>query len=577
MLRLGFTFLLILLNGVWISILFYVKSHSQVFPINPELKIQQETVHIQSIDFNFYESQTHIQLNKDNHIWKLTYPVEWEANPLAVEQFLRELAVQKPILSFDLKSKKDLDNYGLTTPFCTIKCNTKDHTYLLQVSTSHASNQKIYVLENETNKIFVLKPQFIESFCRSLEEWCNPFFCGLESIQTLAFDTLQSNLYLQKQNDEWYIKTPVEAKANVSHVETVCTQLKTLELKHFLSPKELESWIPQFTSDNQTYRLKISDKSKSNLFKILPDPKDITGKTYIAQKNDEGPLFTFKSNVIDRLLNAQETLRERSLFDFNVNAIKKIVYSRESLGITLQSISEHKWEVIETQNDTFIQAHKASSKTVKYFMELIKNLYVEEFLTASELPTLDDYVHFKLGISLNNKTYFCNFYYRNYTYFCQFEGESSWFKLTMISPELVELTVEKFQEKTLWKWGADEVLVAIEWIKANGKRVSLIPYLSTKKLHILQCLQAKKWLKVPLDLSFIPQKPHCIIFTTQDSLQKKRFYKLEFWERLNGNFQSACYDSQTFILTQAWIDLLFQLTYKPFWDKMSLIWNPKNL
>ncbi len=577
MLRLGFTFVLVLLNGVWISALFYMKSHSRVLPLTPELKIQRETVHIQSIDFNFYETQMHVHLNKDNHVWRLKYPVEWEANPLAVDQFLRVLAIQLPILSFDLKDKRDLEDYGLTTPFCTIKCHTKDHTYLLQVSASHASNQKIYVLENETNKIFVFKPQFIESFCRTLEEWCNPFFCTLESIQTLAFDTLQSNLYLQKQNEKWFIKTPVEAKANVNHVETVCTQLKTLELKRFLNSKELEKWIPQFMSDNQTYRLKISDKSQSNLFKILPDPDDITGRTYIAQRNDTGPLFTFKSNVIERLLNAQETLRERSLFNFNVDAIKKITYSREGLGITLQSISEHKWEVIETQNNTFVQAHKASSKSIKHFIELINNLYVEEFLTAAELPSLDDYVHCKLRIALNNKTYSCNFYYHNCTYYFQFEGESSWFKLTMISPELVELTVEKFQEKTLWKWGTDEVLIAIEWIKANGKRVALTPYLSMRKLKVLQCLQAKKWLKVPLDLSFIPQKPHCIIFTTQDSLQQKHFYELKFWERLNGNFQSACYDSQTFVLTQAWIDLLFQLTYKPLWDKMSLIWNSKNL
>ena len=458
-----------------------------------------------------------------------------------------------------------------------IKCNTQERTYLLQISTVHTSNDKIYVFENETNKIFVLKSQFIESFCRSLEEWSNPFFCTLETIQTLAFDTPQTNLYLQKQAQGWFIKTPIEAKANASHVETICAQLQTLELKHFLIPEELEKWIPLFTSDTQTYHLKISDKQQSNFFKILPDTDATDGKTYIAQRNETGPLFVFKSNVIERLLHAQETLRERNLFDFKFNATGKITYQRDSLGITLQAISGGKWEVIETENESFVQAQKASPKSVKQFIRLINSLYVEKFLPPSELPALETYTPFKLTITADNKLYHCNFYYQNNTYLLQLENEATWVQLTLIAPDLAELNAEKFQEKTLWQWEKDEKLVAVEWIKENGKKLTLQPNFSAKQLRSLRFLQAKKWLKTPVDFHVIPREPQCIIFTTQNALQEKRSYKLYIWERLNGDFQSGRYDNQTFVLTQDWIDILFQMTHKPYWDKLSSIWNSKDL
>jgi len=577
MLRLGLTCFLLLLNGVWISVWFYIKSHPQITSISQELKIQQEAIHIQAIDFNFSDPKTHIQLVKEDRFWKLTYPVEWEANPLAIDQFLKELAFVKPLLAFDVKDKKDLENYGLITPFCTIKCNTQDHTYLLQISTVHASNDKIYVFENETNKIFVLKPQFIDSFCRSLEEWSNPFFCTLETIQTLAFDAQQSNLYLQKQAQDWFIKTPVEAKANSSHVETICAQLQTLELKHFLTPVELEKWIPLFTSDTQTYHLKISDKQQSNFFKILPDADATDGKTYIAQRNETGPLFVFKSNVIERLLYAQETLRERNLFNLKLNTTSKITYQRDSLGITLQAISDSKWEVIETQNDSFVQAQKASHKSIKRFFHLINSLYVEKFLTSNELPVLETYTPFKLTITADNKLYHCNFYYQNNTYLLQLENEAAWFQLTLLAPDLVELNAEKFQEKTLWQWEKDEKLIGIEWVKENGEKVTLQPHFSSKQLRSLRFLQAKQWLKTPIDFHVIPREPQRIIFTTQNALREKRSYELYIWERLNGDFQSGCYDNQNFVLTQDWIDILFQITHKPYWDKLSSIWNSEDL
>ena len=96
-------------------------------------------------------------------------------------------------------------------------------------------------------------------------------------------------------------------------------------------------------------------------------------------------------------------------------------------------------------------------------------------------------------------------------------------------------------------------------------------------MQTLRFLQAKKWLKTPVDFHMVPRNPQRIIFTTQTSTQEKRSYELCFWERLNGDFQSGRYDDQTFTLSQDWIDTLFQITHKPYWDKMSSIWNSRDL
>ena len=159
----------------------------------------------------------------------------------------------------------------------------------------------------------------------------------------------------------------------------------------------------------------------------------------------------------------------------------------------------------------------------------------------------------------------------------QLENESTWFQLTLIAPDLAELNAEKFQEKTLWQWKNDEKLIAVEWVKENGEKVILQPHFTPKQLQTLQFLQAKQWLKTPIDFHVIPREPQRIIFTTQNTFQEKHSYELHIWERLNGDFQSGRYDNQNFVLTQAWIDILFQITHKPYWDKLSSIWNSEDL
>ena len=127
------------------------------------------------------------------------------------------------------------------------------------------------------------------------------------------------------------------------------------------------------------------------------------------------------------------------------------------------------------------------------------------------------------------------------------------------------------------QWEKDEKLVSIEWERANGKKISLHPPYSSNQLQTFRFLQTKKWLKTPIDFHIVPRGPQCIVFTTQNTLQEKRSYELYFWERLNGDFQSGRYEDQVFVLPQTWIDALFQITHKSYWDKMSSVWNSKNL
>ena len=56
---------------------------------------------------------------------------------------------------------------------------------------------------------------------------------------------------------------------------------------------------------------------------------------------------------------------------------------------------------------------------------------------------------------------------------------------------------------------------------------------------------------------------------TVDTKKVQRIYELKFNDRMSGSLQSGQYLSEKFLFKQEWIDVLFQLVHKPYWDKMS--------
>lgn len=564
MLRLFFTFVLVLLNLGWLSCFIYIKTHTVDTPERIEMRIQSDFLNIHSIQLKFHADNSHFNFEKEEGQWYVKEPIAWEANPLAISHLLQQLILTQPQFSFKVDETVDLNNYGLATPFCVIKCTTPEHTHILHVGNATQDNHKLYLLESETNEIFVLDAELLKALSLPLEQWCNTTLFHFSNLKSVTFESEKQKIFLKNIQDVWHMKSPLNEVLDQQHAKVVCQQLIHLEFARFLTPDETQKHIESFVTDNQIYHLTLMDENNAATLKILPF--DVPEHLYVAQRNDVGPLFFIHSTVLERLMFAQETLRERTLFHLDFNTLDKITYQKEDTQIVLQAVNAQHWEVVTYQNDRFIQAAKARSKNIRQFITHLNELYIEQFL--EEVPDVDKAECIYLKIDGNEIHHKVRFYFLDEECFVQMDGHPHFFQLTDGHPPLYHVSAENFQDKLVWQWAPNERPVQILLFtddKSEGTPISLSPE-DQKRLAFLK---AKQWLTHDIRYPLVQPKVYTLKITTQTPEGVQRTYTLQFDERLYGALQSGQYLSQKFTFTQRWIDLLFKITHQNDWNFWS--------
>lgn len=562
MLRFGLTFFLAFLNSAWIAVFLYMKQHPTEEIVPKKLTLQESALDLKKIEINFESKDSHIVLVKKGQQWFLQDPVEWEANGIAIDNFIQQFTFSKPKLTFKIQNTSELNRYGLTLPFCTLKYHTNDKSHVLLFG-KIPDIDNIYVTESGSNEIFVFGAKFLNALSLTPEKWGHPFIFLLDDPKVITFDTPQKKLYICREQEHWFFKSPIVAPIDSKHMEVVSQQLTHLEYLRFLKPEETKVWFSRFNQNSDTHRLTLQNGETSCTLELLPweSEKNI----YVAQRNHTGPLFLFTSNCIERLKNAQETLRERSLFDLKIKDLTKIVYITHHHQMTLQLIDENKWELWCNADSPTSNTQKASVRSIRNFLNELNALYVEKFL--------DDFTDFsgepiaEITLFLKDELRQIYFYKQDENYYLKFEKDPTVFQLAIVNEALFQKTLDDFRNRLIWEWKADENVSSFKIIASNG----VVTHINPEEIDIsrFSSLYAKKWLEGPVTYPLFNALSYSLEIETVDTQNVHYLYKLDFSDRIGGNLQTAKYRDAYFLLPQNWIDALFNVLHRSFWDTMA--------
>ena len=562
MLRIGLTCFLTLLNALWIAVFWYMKQHPAEEIISPRLVLQENALDLQKIEISFESKNTHIVLKKNGQQWFLQEPVEWEANPIAIDNLIQQFVFSKPKLSFKLQNMADLGRYGLALPLCTLKCSTNDKTHTLLFG-QIPDVDNIYVTESGTNDIFVYGAKFLDALSLTLEKWGHPFIFSWDELKGITLDTPQKKLYIAQEQGHWLFKSPITAPIDAERMEVVSQQLTHLEYLRFLKPDEAKDWLSRFNQDAETYHLTLQYREKACVLELLPwEPES---DTYVAQRNGEGPLFLFTSNGIERLLNAQETLRERTLFNLKIQDVNKIVYSTPTQQMTLQAIEDNKWEIWKNTDAPTGNTQKASATSIRAFLSALNAIYVERFLDNAADFSENPIAEITLFIKDDSRHIY--FYKQGEDYYLKFEKDPTMFQLAVVDETLFQKTLDDFRNRLIWEWKPSETIASFKIIASNGTITHLKP--EEVDMKCFSSLRAQKWLEGPVQYPLFNAPSYRLEIETIDEQQVHYLYRLEFSDRIGGSLQTAKYRDAYFLLPQNWIDALFDILHRPFWEDMA--------
>ena len=558
MFRFGLTVILTFLNALWIALFAYQRfgDTSSSHEIHT-LDFQRHLLDLQSVDIKFRDG-TSMHFEKTGSECHMNAPVDWEAHPLVMDRLLHALLTLNPKVVLTSDSATDWSQYGLNPPFCMLTLQTSDKTYQLTVGKATDEGERAYLFIPETREIFSVNGEFLNLLKMPPVRWCFPCLLDLATLQTIALETVQQKVLLDRTGATWSLKLPISVPIDTQKADALSQQLRHLKIERFLTNEEAQTYRSAFSDTEQVLRLILSNGKTTETLQLLP--KESKPHTYIAQRNGDASLFLVKTEAVERLLHASKMLCERMIFDLEFSQIRQITCRRNNLQTTLRPLDRNEWERsvhVET-SDPSVQTQKVPAVRLQSLTDTLNMLCVKDFLPNA--PNVSGKTRLELEITTLDDTLSATVYYDENAAYVKLSNQPLWMQPTSFDPEFFQTYFEFSEDKTVWKFNSEERVVRVK-LKSPFKEVVETLSSADYKDVPLALLEADRWLE-DKDLPTFSTDTYTLFITTENDAHIPKTYELTFSERIGGRLQIGGYAERKFAFTPEWIAFLFRITHQ---------------
>lgn len=349
------TLVLLFLNVVVFFFIFHFERNWRTERVALEVRhrvLGAEAADIRSLDVESAAPGGSFSLERRDDGWFLTKPVEWRANPLAVNRIISDLQFLEDKTSFSVsdveKNGQSLADYGLDKPRLTVTfasggMDTTGRpavTTTLRIGSATRFGDRLYLLSSGGDRIHVVDRSLAASFTVAPDELRDdavltvPVFEARSlNIQTAPPEDL--HIRIHRDGGRWSFETPILARADRNAIELTINRLDELRVKAFVPDNPavpLPSASPVLTVTIE------GDNRHETLYVGPPSPREggaLAGGAsasgeYYAQLEGRSALFVtvISDGLMTALRDAQDILRDRHVLDFDARSVT---------GITLEA------------------------------------------------------------------------------------------------------------------------------------------------------------------------------------------------------------------------------------------------
>ncbi len=325
-----------------------------------------EAANIRSLQVTSTAPGGSFSLVRDRDTWFLTQPLDhWPANPHAVSAMLNGLQLLEHETSFavaDLaRNQQTLADFGLLKPKLTVAFSSGDpatagsppRVTTLRIGDSTPDGRRLYLLSPDGERVHVVSRSLADSLALPPEQLRSD---ALFSVQVFEARSLSVQIApsaaeagaagvrvrVRREGTRWTFDAPITARASRIALELAINELNALHAKSFPATP-----APTLPSAAPAMRIALEGRNGlETLFLGEPVPAAAPAATarppgptsaapppaateFYAQLEGRRDLFTVAvpASLLDVLRNAQESLREKRILDFDPAAVTAISLS----------------------------------------------------------------------------------------------------------------------------------------------------------------------------------------------------------------------------------------------------------
>lgn len=302
-------------------------------------------------------------LTRRGEAWWLTSPLEWPANPHAVNTLIHELQLLEHVSTFNVadlaQNNQHLSDYGidLAKPRLAVAFSAGDATSptsILRLGDTTKDGTRLYVLSPDGARIQVVNRSLADTLSLPLDQLRADTLLDIPVFEASALSVQAGGARVRirresAQSSRWLFDTIIDARASKTALEGTLSALNALHPKMFSPPN------PPASPPNAapTLRVTIEGNNRSETLFIgealgaTAIPAGTATKPdveYYAQLDRRPALFTvaIPADLMAALRNAPVALREKRVLDFDPRAVTAITLAAPVLSnlppITLQRI-----------------------------------------------------------------------------------------------------------------------------------------------------------------------------------------------------------------------------------------------
>jgi hypothetical protein len=404
-----------------------------------------EAADIRSIDVTSTAPGGSFSLERKRDTWSLTKPLDWPANPHAASTIVHQLQLLEHETAFavaDLaKNNLSLADYGLDKPKIIVAFSSSDPavtgnarpTTELRIGDTTKDGKRLYVLSPDGQRVHIVNRSLVDSLSLPLEQLRADTLLSVRIFEARSLRVVQPasadparggtpavRVTIRRDGTRWTFEAPHTARASKTAVELVINELNALRPKSFPTGAPSPAAAPllriMIEGNNRHETLFIGEPvteapAATPVTAMRPpatrEAAPVTPETtteYYAQLEGRNAVFTITlpRPLLDTLRNAQISLRETRILEFDASAVTKIELSSplqpNQAPLTLQRLepppgqtanTPPPWQVVRRgTGDQGPQPLPADRSAVQRLLEQLSLLEAKSF--KRDAPTSAD-------------------------------------------------------------------------------------------------------------------------------------------------------------------------------------------
>ena len=404
--RFRFTLFLVILNVIAWGLIYLIGQDPERFSGNRTTGlsgiISREAIEANRIELSGEGLEVPRVFERTGSEWRIVEPIQWPANYFAINRMLNQLQFLEEEASFSVdeleRTGQSLADYGLEEPWIKLTLSNAEESTELSIGNVTEIGNNFYLLGPDKKEVFVISRQVIDSLFVELSDLRNReiFTIPVFEVKALSLQISDPELVgdgnlkiriARAGNNSWMFEAPLTAEADatqVSNTINTLTAAKVVEFKEMETSdpilQGLENPVMQVTIHGNKRRQTLLLGNKTN------SADDENATTYFARLENNPTIFTVAAETFDKLREAEEALRERSILSFTPDNLTSIDISENNLQIRLRKLETGNWQVIESDADAEIQPYQADPNIIAELIDDLKNLRASGFAIDSPTP-----------------------------------------------------------------------------------------------------------------------------------------------------------------------------------------------